>query len=89
MEAQEAMERLKETFCKIFDDEERKASGLVDSFMRRVKNEGNDAFGNERARKERYLAEVALKLYDQYPGDIGLFGALSFANLAKGSLYNR
>jgi hypothetical protein len=49
---------LKETFGKIFDDEDRKASGLVDSFIRRVKIEGNNAFGKERARKERYLAEV-------------------------------
>jgi len=81
LEAEEAEKRLKETFGKVFDGEERKASGLVDSFMRRVKNDGNNAFGKERAWKERYLAEVALKLYNQYPGDIGLFGALIFTNL--------
>jgi mannose-6-phosphate isomerase len=62
LEAQEAGKKLKETFGKIFDDEERKASGLVDSFMRRVKKDGNNAFGKERTRKEIYLAEVATNI---------------------------
>jgi mannose-6-phosphate isomerase len=82
LSSDEAETRLKETFGKIFDDEERKAAYLVDSFMSRVKSEGNSAFGKERANKETFLEQVAKKLYEQYPGDIGIFGALFFSNLA-------
>jgi mannose-6-phosphate isomerase len=81
LQPDEAERKLKETFGRIFDDEESKGSHLVDSFIRRVKSEGNDAFGKERGSKESDLAEVAMKLYTNYPGDIGIFGALFFSNL--------
>src|SRR5579871_25765 len=77
---EEAEQALKETFGKVFDDEEKKASGLLRTFMERVNREGNAAFGKNRS-QEKYLAEVARKLHNQYPGDIGLFGAIFFANL--------
>jgi mannose-6-phosphate isomerase len=77
----EAEKKLKDTFGRIFDDEKSKGSHLVDSFIRRVKAEGNDAFGKARGSKEGDLAEVATKLYIHYPGDIGIFGALFFSNL--------
>lgn len=72
--------QLKETFGRVFDDEEKKASKLLSSFMNRVNTEGNKAFG-KRGTEEKYLAEVARKLHQRYPGDIGLFGAIFFANL--------
>lgn len=78
LQPREAEQNLKSTFGKIFDDEDKKGSQLVDSFMSRVKKEGNKIFGRE---TEEYLAEVAQKLYTQYPGDIGIFGALFFSNL--------
>lgn len=49
--------------------------------MERVKNEGNGAFGKTRERTEKYLPGVAEKHYEQYHGEIGLFGAFFFANL--------
>ena len=75
-----AERQLKDTFGKVFDDEEKKASKLLSSFMNRVNTEGNKAFG-KRGREEPYLVEVARKLHQRYPGDIGLFGAIFFANL--------
>ena len=70
---------VKETFGKVFDDEEDKKA-LLKSFMKRVNLEGNRAFG-KRGSQEKYLAEVARKLHNRYPGDMGLFGAIFFANL--------
>jgi len=78
LQPREAERNLESTFGKIFDDEEKKGSQLVDSFMSRVKKEGNKIFGRG---TEKYLADVAQKLYTQYPGDIGIFGALFFSNL--------
>jgi mannose-6-phosphate isomerase len=49
--------------------------------MERVTKQGSVVFGEERSVKEPHLVEVALKLYSQYPGDIGIFGALFFSNL--------
>jgi mannose-6-phosphate isomerase len=81
LQTEDAKNKLKNIFGRIFDDEERKGSQLVDSFMERVTKRGNVVFGEERSVKEPHLAEVALKLYSQYPGDIGIFGALFFSNL--------
>ena len=78
---EEAQEQLKATFLKVFDGEEGETKqSLLKSFITRVEKEGNAAFGT-RGAEEPYLSKVCEKLHRDYPGDIGIFAALFFANL--------